>query len=77
VEVKAWQDLRSKIHHIKSYYGYLGNNSLIQKLVDWEQALRTNSENYNRVELMDELDRTLLIVAQLKQIVRDSNPKVI
>src|SRR6478609_8324251 len=68
VEEKAWQDLRSKIHHIKSYYAYLGNNSLYQQLVDWEQALKQNPEDYNHSETMDVLDqKTSLIVARLKQ----------
>ncbi len=69
VEKKAWPELRGKIHNIKSYYGYLGNNSLQQKLVDWEQALQNNPGDYNHSEAMDDLDRkTILIVERLKQI---------
>ena len=72
VAEKAWQNLRAKIHHIKSYYGYLGNDSLYQKLVDWEHALQNNPENYNHKETMDVLDqKTSLVVIRLKQFLLD------
>lgn len=68
VEEKAWQNLSSKIHSIKSYYGYLGNNALLQKLVGWEQALKENPDAYNHREMINDLDRkTLLIIERLKQ----------
>ena len=68
IEERAWQKLRGKIHHIKSYYGYLGNDSLYQKLVNWEQAVQKNPEDYNHREEMYILDqKTSLIVARLKQ----------
>ena len=71
LEKRHWADLRNRIHGIKSYYGYLGNNTLLQKLVDWEDALIANPENYDHHVIMKELElKTTAITEKLKQILQ-------
>lgn len=71
LDQRQWSDLRNKVHSIKSYYGYLGNNNLLQRLEEWEQGLVTSPDDYNHFAIMLDLEsNTPLIVDALKEIIQ-------
>ena len=69
---QEWYALRKKIHSIKSYYGYVGNDFLNQKLNDWESALIEKPASFNHADTMNELERkTVSILERLRQILQE------
>ncbi len=68
---EEWEGLKRKIHSIKAYYGYVGNDELNAKLEKWENAIGSHS-SYNHQSIMAELDeKTVLIVEQLKIMLKN------
>jgi HPt (histidine-containing phosphotransfer) domain-containing protein len=72
MEKKDWDGLRKKVHSIKSYYGYVGNDTLNQKLNDWEVGLANNPLTMDNQGLMEELEiKSRATVEQINQILND------
>jgi|GEM_PF-2729345 len=61
--------IKAKVHTIKSYYGYLGNLQLNQKLNDWENHLADNTFDYDHNGMLVELKTiTEIIIKKLNEI---------
>ncbi len=72
MEKKDWDGLRKKVHSIKSYYGYVGNDVLNQKLSDWEVGLAHDPLSMDNQGLVDELEiKSTATLERIKQILRD------
>src|SRR5688572_16343925 len=56
LEKQDWEALRTKVHAIKSYYGYVGNDRLNQMLDDWDAALTRNQPGVDHQRIMAELE---------------------
>lgn len=68
---QEWAGLRKKIHSLKSYYGYVGNDELSARLEEWEQAVVSQTP-FNHQSAMTELEeKTVLIIDHLKTILKD------
>jgi HPt (histidine-containing phosphotransfer) domain-containing protein len=67
-----WEGLRKRIHSIKSYYGYVGNDPLNQKLNDWEVALHNGQQGVDHHGIFAELEaKTVAIIVRIKQIIKE------
>jgi|SRR5579859_282193 len=56
LEKQDWDALRSKVHTIKSYYGYVGNDKLNHMLDEWDAALTRNQPDTDHQGIMAELE---------------------
>jgi HPt (histidine-containing phosphotransfer) domain-containing protein len=69
---RRWDDLRKKVHSVKSYYGYVGNVSLNEKLTEWEVALSENPTAYDHETIMNEMDtKSMATVVYIQRIMRE------
>ncbi len=75
VEIKSllakqdWDALRSKVHAIKSYYGYVGNDKLNHMLNEWDAALTKNQPAMDHQAIMAELEiKSEAILQSIQQI---------
>ena len=75
VEIKSllgkqdWDALRSKVHAIKSYYGYVGNDKLNHMLDEWDAALTKNQPGIDHQGIMAELEiKSEAIVQHVQQL---------
>jgi HPt (histidine-containing phosphotransfer) domain-containing protein len=70
VEIKSllkkqdWDALRNKVHAIKSYYGYVGNDKLNHMLDEWDAALTRNQPDIDHQGIMAELEITSEAILQ-------------
>ena len=55
-EKQDWDALRSKVHAIKSYYGYVGNDKLNHMLNEWDAALTKKQPDIDHQGIMAELE---------------------
>jgi HPt (histidine-containing phosphotransfer) domain-containing protein len=56
LEKQDWDALRNKVHAIKSYYGYVGNDKLNHMLDEWDVALTKNQPAIDHLGIMAELE---------------------
>lgn len=56
LEKQDWNALRNKVHSIKSYYGYVGNDKLNHMLDEWDAALTRNQPGIDHQGIMAELE---------------------
>jgi HPt (histidine-containing phosphotransfer) domain-containing protein len=56
VAKQDWDALRNKVHAIKSYYGYVGNDKLNHMLDEWDAALTRNAPGIDHQAIMAELE---------------------
>ena len=69
LEKQEWDALRNKVHAIKSYYGYVGNDKLNHMLDEWDAALTRNQPNIDHQRVMDELEKkSEAIIQGIQQI---------
>ena len=72
LEKQDWDALRKKVHSIKSYYGYVGNDQLNEKLSRWESDLQGNTPGIDHQAIMSELEtKTTATLARIQQVLRD------
>ena len=64
-----WDALRNKVHAIKSYYGYVGNDKLNHMLDEWDAALTRNQPGIDHQGIMAELEiKSEDIVRRIQQV---------
>ena len=75
VEIKSllrkqdWDALGNKVHAIKSYYGYVGNDKLNQMLDQWDAALTSTRPDIDHQRIMAELEiKSEAILQRIQQI---------
>jgi hypothetical protein len=69
LEKQDWDALRSKVHAIKSYYGYVGNDILNHMLDEWDAALTRKQPDIDHQGIMAELEtKSEAIFQHLQQI---------
>ena len=75
VEIKSllkkqdWDALRNKVHSVKSYYGYVGNDKLNHMLDEWDAALTRNQPDIDHQGIMAELEiKSEAILQRIQQI---------
>ena len=69
LEKQDWDALRSKVHAIKSYYGYVGNDKLNYMLDEWDAALTRNQPGIDHQGIMAELEiKSEAILQRIQQI---------
>ena len=75
VEIKSllkkqdWDALRNKVHSVKSYYGYVGNDKLNHMLDEWDTALTRNQSGIDHQGIMAELEiKSEAILQRIQQI---------
>jgi HPt (histidine-containing phosphotransfer) domain-containing protein len=56
LEKQDWDGLRNKVHAIKSYYGYVGNDKLNHMLDEWDAALTRNQPGIDNQGILAELE---------------------
>jgi HPt (histidine-containing phosphotransfer) domain-containing protein len=56
LEKQDWDALRNKVHAIKSYYGYVGNDKLNHMLDEWDAALTRNQPGIDHQGILAELE---------------------
>ena len=56
LEKQDWDALRNRVHAIKSYYGYVGNDKLNHMLDEWDAALTRNQPDIDHQGIMAELE---------------------
>jgi HPt (histidine-containing phosphotransfer) domain-containing protein len=56
LEKQDWDALRNKVHAIKSYYGYVGNDKLNHMLDEWDAALTRNQPGIDHQLILAELE---------------------
>jgi HPt (histidine-containing phosphotransfer) domain-containing protein len=67
-----WDGLRKRIHSIKSYYGYVGNDDLNAKLSQWETDLSEAKAGIDHQGLMSELeDKSAATVIHIQEIIKN------
>ena len=72
LEKQDWDGLRKRIHSIKSYYGYVGNDKLNEKLSQWETDLQENKPGIDHQANMSELEtKSTATLARIQQVLRD------
>ena len=69
LEKQDWNALRNKVHSIKSYYGYVGNDKLNHMLDEWDAALTRNQPDIDHQGIMAELEiKSEAILQHIQQI---------
>jgi hypothetical protein len=69
LEKQDWDALRSKVHAIKSYYGYVGNDKLNHMLDEWDAALTRNQPDTDHQGIIAELEtKSGAILQRIQQI---------
>ena len=69
LEKQNWNALRNKVHSIKSYYGYVGNDKLNHMLDEWDAALTRNQPGIDHQGIMAELEiKSEAILQRIQQI---------
>ena len=69
LEKQDWDALRSKVHAIKSYYGYVGNDKLNRMLDEWDAALTRNQPDTDHQGIIAELEtKSGAILQRIQQI---------
>ena len=73
LEKQDWGALRSKVHAIKSYYGYVGNDKLNHMLDEWDAALTRNQPGIDHKGIMTELEIKSEAILQRIQLILLNN----
>ena len=69
LEKQDWNALRNKVHSIKSYYGYVGNDKLNHMLDEWDAALTRNQPGIDHQGIMAELEiKSEAILQRIQQV---------
>ena len=69
LEKQDWNALRNKVHSIKSYYGYVGNDKLNHMLDEWDAALTRNQPDIDHQGIVAELEiKSEAILQRIQQI---------
>ena len=69
LEKQDWDALRNKVHAIKSYYGYVGNDKLNHMLDEWDAALTRNQSDIDHQGIMAELEiKSEAILQRIQQL---------
>ena len=69
LEKQEWDALRKKVHSIKSYYGYVGNDKLNHMLDEWDAALTRNQPDIDHQGIIAELEiKSGAILQRIQQI---------
>ena len=69
LEKQDWDALRNKVHGIKSYYGYGGNDKLNHMLDEWDAALTRSQPAIDPQGIMAELEiKSEAILQSIQQI---------
>ena len=69
LEKQDWDALRKKVHSIKSYYGYVGNDKLNHMLDEWDAALTRNQTDIDHQGIVAELEiKSEAILQRIQQI---------
>src|SRR6478609_7138251 len=69
LEKQDWEALRNKVHSIKSYYGYVGNDKLNHMLDEWDAALARNQPDIDHQGIMAELEiKSAAILQRIEQL---------
>ena len=73
LEKQSWDALRKKVHSIKSYYGYVGNDRLNHMLDEWDAALTRNQPGIDHQRIMAELEiKSEAILQRIQQIMMNN-----
>jgi len=74
LEKRDWDALRKKVHSIKSYYGYVGNDKLNHMLDEWDAALTRNQPDIDHQGIMAELEtKSDAILQRIQQILQKNS----
>ena len=69
LEKQDWDALRGKVHAIKSYYGYVGNDKLNHMLDEWDASLTRSQPGIDHQGIMAELEiKSDAILLRIQQI---------
>src|SRR5882757_1790138 len=69
LEKQDWDALRKKVHSVKSYYGYVGNDKLNHMLNEWDAALTRNQTDIDHEGIIAELEiKSGAILQRIQQI---------
>src|SRR6185369_12418450 len=69
LEKQDWDALRGKVHAIKSYYGYVGNDKLNHMLDEWDASLTRSQPGIDHQGIMAELEiKSDAILQRIQQI---------
>ena len=73
LEKQDWDALRNKVHAIKSYYGYVGNDKLNHMLDEWDAALTRNQSGIDHQGIMAELEiKSKAILQRIQQLLQEN-----
>src|SRR5258707_7164635 len=69
LEKQDWHALRKKVHSIKSYYGYVGNDKLNHMLDEWDASLARSQPDIDHNRIIAELEiKSRAILQHIQQI---------